>query len=433
MAKDARSVAATVLAQVLEAHRSLSAVLPPALAALPARERGFVQELCYGVLRTGPRLEFLLARLLQKPLRGKDSDIYSLLLIGLYQLLYTRVPAYAAVAGTVAAARSLNKPWAAALVNGILRGFQKSSADQLAAADRDDVAAHAHPDWLLARLRAGRPDEWRAIVAANNERAPMTLRVNRRRSGRDDYLARLAAAGIEAAPCPHNDCGVVLAHACDVEALPGFADGEVSVQDGAAQLAAGLLDAQPGERVLDACAAPGGKTAHILERQPSVREVVSVDHDAARMTRVRDNLARLDLEARLIVADAAAPAAWWDGEPFDRILLDAPCAGLGVIRRHPDIKYLRRPGDIAALADLQRRLLATLWPLLRAGGKLVYATCSVLPDENEMQIERLLRDHGDAAEQTIHAEWGRPLRHGRWIVPGEEGMDGFYYACVQKR
>lgn len=430
---DTRAAAAKALAEVFVAGRSLSTVLPPALAALPARERGLAQELCYGALRFGPRLEFLLARLLRKPLRDKDADIHALLLCGLYQLLYTRVPPYAAVAGTVAAARRLNKPWAVALVNAVLRSFQKDGAALLAQADADEVAACAHPAWLIDALRRGRPDDWRAIVAANNERAPMGLRVNLRRGSRDAYLAALAAAGIEAAPCAHNDSGVVLARPREVDELPGFAAGHVSVQDGAAQLAAALLDAQPGERVLDACAAPGGKTAHLLEREPSLGALVAVDHDAARMTRVRDNLTRLGLDAHLIVADAAAPATWWDGVPFDRILLDAPCAGIGVIRRHPDIKYLRRPADIAALAATQARLLAALWPLLRAGGKLVYATCSVLPEENEAQIRQFLAAQADAEEQPIAAAWGRPLAHGRWILPGEEGMDGFYYACLRKR
>lgn len=431
-AAEARGAAAGVLAQVMAEGRSLSAALPPALAGLPAQERALLQELCYGVLRWGPRLEVLLARLMTKPLRDKERVVHALLLVGLYQLFYTRIPPYAAVAGTVDAARALGKPWAAGLVNAVLRGAQKGGEVLLAEVDRDESAAAAHPVWLLESLRAGRPEEWRAIVAANNERAPMSLRVNRRRGDRAAYLARLAAAGIDAAAVPRTECGVVLARPLDVDQLPGFAAGEVSVQDGAAQLAAELLDAQPGERVLDACAAPGGKTCHILERQPALAELTALDHDATRMARVHDNLARLGLTARVIVNDAARPDAWWDGAPFDRIVLDAPCAGLGVIRRHPDIKYLRRPEDIAALAALQGRLLDALWPLLRAGGKLVYVTCSVLPQENEMQIERFLRQRADAREHIIAAAWGRALNHGRLILPGEEGMDGFYYACLEK-
>lgn len=430
---DARTAAAEVLVQVTGAQRSLSAVLPPVLAAVPPRERALTQELAYGALRFGPRLEFLLARLLRKPLRDKDRDIHCLLLTGLYQLLFTRIPPYAAVAGTVSATRARNKPWAAGLVNGVLRSFQKNGAALLEEAERDEVAASAHPAWLLALLREGRPETWRDIVAANNERGPMSLRVNRRRVTREEYLARLTDAGFAALPFPHSDSGLTLARSAEVDELPAFGEGLVSVQDGAAQLAAGLLDAQAGERILDACAAPGGKTGHILERQPGLAELVAVDHDEARMARVRDNLARLRLDARLIVADAAEPASWWDGAPFDRILLDAPCAGIGVIRRHPDIKYLRRPEDINKLAALQARLLDALWPLLRAGGKLVYATCSVLPQENEERIGRFLASRPDAVEHVIEAAWGRPLQHGRLILPGEEGMDGFYYACLQKR
>lgn len=430
---DARTAAAHVLAQVLGARRSLSAVLPSVLATVPPRERGLVQELGYGVLRYAPRLEFLLSRLLRKPLRDKDQDIHSLLLIGLYQLMYTRIPPYAAVAGTVSAARRCNKPWAAGLVNGVLRGFQKNSAALLGEAEKDDVAATAHPAWLLALLREHRAEHWPAIVAANNERAPMSVRANRRLISRDDYLAQLTAAGIAASPLMHTEQGLTLARSVDVEELPGFASGMVSVQDGAAQLAAELLDAQAGERILDACAAPGGKTGHILERQPGLAELAAVDHDSARMVRVRENLSRLQLDARLIIGDAVDPAGWWDGTLFDRILLDAPCAGIGVIRRHPDIKYLRRPEDIPNIAALQARLLDALWPLLRAGGKLVYATCSVLPAENEMQIQRFLATHENASELFITAAWGRPMTHGRLILPGEEGMDGFYYACLQKR
>ncbi len=425
-------MAASVLAQVMTEGRSLSAALPPALAKLPAQERALLQELCYGVLRWGPRLEMLLARLMPKPLRDKERAVYGLLLVGLYQLFYTRIPPYAAVAATVDAARALGKPWAAGLINAVLRGAQKGGVALLAEVDRDESAASAHPVWLLDMLRAGRSDDWRSIVAANNERAPMFLRVNRRRGERAVYLARLAAAGIEAAAVPHTECGVLLARPLDVDQLPGFADGAVSVQDGAAQLAAELLDPQAGERILDACAAPGGKTCHILERQPALLELVALDQDAVRVGRVHENLARLGLTARVIVDDATRPDAWWDGVSFERILLDAPCAGLGVIRRHPDIKYLRRREDIAALTGLQGRLLDAMWPLLRAGGKLVYATCSVLPQENEMQIERFLNQHADAREQVIDAGWGRALRHGRLILPGEAGMDGFYYACLEK-
>lgn len=428
---DARSAAARVVAQVLEG-RSLSVVMAPVLESLPEQERGFAQELCYGVLRWGPRLQALAARLLRKPLRDRDSDVLALLWIGLYQLIYTRVPEYAAVAGTVAASRSLKKPWAAGLVNAVLRGFQKQRDALLAAVDEDESSATAHPAWWLECLRAGRPVDWRAIVAANNQRPPMTLRVNRRHASREAYLKLLTEAGLQGAPAPHTDFGIVLDKPVDVTRLPGFQTGWVSVQDGAAQQAALLLNPQPGERVLDACAAPGGKTGHILELQSALAELIAIDSDETRMARVKANLDRLGLQARLVVEDAGAAQRWWNGTPFDRILLDAPCSGSGVIRRHPDIKYLRRPADIAVLAAEQKRLLDALWPLLRSGGMLLYVTCSVLPIENERQVQGFLERHQDAREEPILAPWGQELQHGRLISPGTEGMDGFYYACVRK-
>lgn len=428
---DARGAAARIVAQVLEGH-SLSRVMAPTLADLPSQERGFAQELCYGSLRWGPRLQAVTERLLHKPLRDKDRDVLALLWIGLYQLIYTRVPVFAAVNGTVAACRHLKKPWTAGLVNAVLRGFQKRRDDLLAAVDEDEVAATAHPVWWLQVLRSGRGEAWRDIVAANNQRPPMTLRVNRLRASCHDYIKTLAAAGLQSSPAPHTDCGISLDKPVDVAQLPGFSEGWVSVQDGAAQLTALLLAPRPGERVLDACAAPGGKTAHLLELQPALAEVVAVDNDETRMTRVKENLTRLGLQARLVVEDAGAVQRWWDGCAFDRVLLDAPCSGSGVIRRHPDIKYLRRPGDISVLAAEQQRLLTALWPLVKRGGKLIYAVCSILPKENERQIQDFLDRHEDAGEEPLDVAWGRPLQHGRVILPGTGGMDGFYYACLKK-
>jgi len=429
---DARSAAARIVAQVLEG-RSLSAVLAPGLEGLPPEERGLAQELCYGALRWGPRLQALADRLLRKPVRDRDRDVLALLWIGLYQLLYTRVPEYAAVDGTVAATRLLKKPWAAALVNAVLRGFQKQRDALLAALDGDETSATAHPAWWLKCLREGRPADWRAIVAANNERPPMTLRVNRLRSSREEYLRMLVEAGLQGAPAPHTDYGIVLERPVDVAQLPGFHEGLVSVQDAAAQQAAPLLNPRPGERVLDACAAPGGKTCHVLELQPALADMVAVDNDEARMARVRGNLTRLGLRARLVVEDVAAVQRWWNGVPFDRILLDAPCSGSGVIRRHPDIKYLRRPADIAVLAAEQRRLLAALWPLVKRGGMLLYAACSVLPEEDERQVQGFLAQHADAREEPPAVAWGQAASCGRLILPGAAGMDGFYYACLKKQ
>jgi len=429
---DARSAAARVVAQVLEGA-SLSVSLTPQLALLPAQERGLAQELSYGALRWGPRLQAVLDRLLHKPLRDKEREVLALLWVGLYQLIYTRVPEYAAVAGSVAASRALNKAWAAGLVNAVLRGFLKRRDTVLAEVDGNEVAAFAHPRWWLERLRGGRPESWRDIATANNQRPPMTLRVNRRRGSRDDYLRMLAAAGVGAMFAAHTDAGMTLAKPMDVAELPGFQEGWISVQDAGAQQAAQLLDPQPGERILDACAAPGGKAGHVLELQPALAELIAVDDDAGRMTRVKANLDRLGLQARLVVEDVGAVQRWWDGAPFDRILLDAPCSGSGVIRRHPDIKYLRRPADIAALAAEQRRLLTALWPLVKRGGMLLYVTCSILPEEDEQQVGGFLAAHADAYEEPLAVAWGGTVPHGRLILPGSDGMDGFYYASLKKR
>lgn len=429
---DARTLAALILADVIGARRSLGAALATHLERAPARDRALVQELCYGVMRWHLRLVAVLDRLMQRPLKPGNDAVQCLLLLGLYQLIYTRVPPHAAVAETVAACRRLKQSWASGLVNGVLRTFQRDAARLLAEIDQDAVARTAHPAWLLDRLRNAWPDDWQGIVAANNRRAPLTLRVNRQRGTRADYLDLARQAGLEARPASHAPDGIVLGEPVDVGALPGFANGLVSVQDEAAQLAAPLLDPRPGQRVLDACAAPGGKTAHLLELQPALAELIAVDNDAERAQRISDNLGRLGLRARVAVADAARPDAWWDGRLFDRILLDAPCSATGVIRRHPDIKYLKRAGDVTALGEQQQRLLDALWPLLASGGMLLYATCSVLPEENSAQMTQFVRRHQDARIRTPDVSWGRVDGAGRQILPGEDDMDGFFYALLGK-
>lgn len=428
----ARVAAARVLVRVVDQGRSLADVLPPALHNVaPSSERGLTQELCYGVLRWHLQLEALALRLLKKPLKAKDHDIFFLMLVGLYQLIHLRVPAHTAVALTVDAVTAMGKPWAKALVNAVLRNFQRQP-DLFDEIRRDESAAHAHPTWLLAELKASWPDAWEAIVAANNARAPMTLRVNSRRTTRGEYLAQLAQRGFSAHGPVEVPDAIVLERAVDVTELPGFAQGMVSVQDAGAQLAALWLGAGAGERVLDACAAPGGKACHVLERVPSLRELVAVEVDVARATQIHENLARLQLTATVRVADVAQPETWWDGVLFDRILLDAPCSATGVIRRHPDIKALRRDADIAALAETQARLLEALWSLLRHGGTLLYVTCSVLRSENVEQMQEFLALHTDAREIPIDDHVGHPQAVGSQILPGESEMDGFYYACIQK-
>ena len=424
---NARTQAARAVAAVVRG-RSLADVMPRLSQAIPAAQRPLMRELAYGALRWHARLRAQVDALVKKPLRGKDADVDALLVIGLYQLQYLRVPEHAVVAETVEAARALGKSWAAGMVNGVLRSFQRRR-EELADAG-SDAARHGFPDWLWRRLRAAWPEDFDAVVAASNERAPMSLRVNLRHGSRDDYLARLTAAGIPARPSPVSPAGVVLDAPADVEALPGFAAGDVSVQDIAAQQAALLLDPQPGERVLDACAAPGGKTAHLLEHADC--EVMALDVDEHRLQRVGETLQRLGLTAHTLCADAARPVDWWDGRAFDRILLDAPCSATGVIRRHPDIRLLRRDADIERLAATQARMLDALWPLLAPGGMLLYATCSILPQENRDPVAAFLQRHGDAGLHDAPVSWGRDVAPGWQILPGEMQADGFYYALLRK-
>lgn len=429
----ARLAANHAVTQVIRDGRNLPDALDAVLQRVPAeRDRALAQALAYGVLRWYWRLDWLLSQLLQTPLKKKDTDIQASILLGLYQILEMRIPDHAAVAETVKLASQLKKDWAKKLINGVLRNFLRQRDALLTRMQENIVARTAHPAWLLRQLQHDWPQQWESITAANNAAPPMTLRVNALHFDRSSYLVRLGETAINAAVAPHTEAGLTLTEPLAVERLPEFNQGAVSVQDAAAQLAAQLLDAQPGERILDACAAPGGKTAHILERQPELAELVALDLSAERLQRVSENLQRLGLHAALIAGDAGQPQAWWDQRPFDRILLDAPCSASGVIRRHPDIKVLRRASDLAPLVSLQTTILAALWPLLRPGGTLLYATCSVLQQENSQQIQRFLATYSDARLVPINATWGHDQQAGRQILPGEEGMDGFFYACIHK-
>ncbi|HCT07312.1 MULTISPECIES: 16S rRNA (cytosine(967)-C(5))-methyltransferase RsmB [unclassified Pseudomonas] len=427
-----RLAAAKALAAVLNGKASLNSSLPTQLDKVEDRDRGFTQDLAFGTARWQPRLSALAAKLLQKPFKAADADVEALLLVGLYQLLYTRVPAHAAIGETVGCADKLKKPWAKALLNAVLRRAQRESEALLAELEHDPVVRTSHPRWLQKSLKAFWPEQWEAICAANNAHPPMILRVNRRHHSRDAYLQLLTNAGINATPCVYSVDGIVLEAATDVRSLPGFAEGWISVQDEAAQLAADLLDLAPGQRVLDACCAPGGKTCHILEVEKDLAGVVAVDLEAKRLVRVRENLARLGLSAELIAADGRDTATWWDGKPFQRILLDAPCSATGVIRRHPDIKLTRQPDDIAALAVLQGELLDAMWPTLEVGGILLYATCSTLPTENTEVIEAFLARTSGARELDLATTAGIKQPHGRQLLAQEGGHDGFYYAKLIK-
>ncbi|NCT66530.1 MAG: 16S rRNA (cytosine(967)-C(5))-methyltransferase RsmB [Rhodanobacteraceae bacterium] len=426
-----RAEAARALARVAFDGVSLRAALAevnPRIA--DPRDRALLAASLFAASRWWLRYDAALGALTDKPLPPKAREVRALLVLGFAQLAVLGLADYAVVAACVGAARTLGAPQFAGLVNAVLRRFLRERAALDAKLDADAVTRHAHPRWLLDALARDWPQQVEAILAANNHEAPLTLRVNRRRTTRADLLARLAAAEVAAdAPAELPDA-LVLANSTDVTRLPGYADGQFSVQDGAAQRVVDLLDLADGQRVLDACAAPGGKSAHILERADV--ELVALDSDPARLLRVHENLARLDLSATVVAGDAAAPDGWWDGRAFERILLDAPCSATGIVRRQPDIKLHRRGADIAPLAATQRTLLAALWPLLAPGGRLVYATCSLLRAENEAVLADFLATRDDARALPVPAHYGHAAGVGRQNLPGEGGMDGFYYAVLEK-
>ena len=425
-----RLAAAAVVQRVI-AGESLTRALPEVQEKQESRVRAKTQALSYGVLRHYELLQFLLGKLLRKPLKPRDAIITSLLLTGLFELLDEQTPGHAVVNETVSLAKK-QRAWAASLVNACLRRFLRERDALLQASEADPSARYRLPGWLLQRIQVAWPGDWQRIASASSSPAPMALRVNRSRISRKDYLRQLADTGLQARSHAQVPTALVLDHPVDVAELPGFREGLVSVQDAAAQLAALLLDVQPGQRVLDACAAPGGKTLHLLDEVAGDIDLVAIERDPERIGRLEENLLRGSYRVDLKTADAAAVASWWDGQPFDRILLDAPCSATGVIRRHPDIKLHRRSEDIRRLQAGQCRLLQALWPTLKPGGLLLYATCSILPEENSEQIAAFLAETASAQESVIEAIWGRPVSPGRQILPGEEDMDGFYYACLSK-
>ncbi|MEP7205369.1 MAG: 16S rRNA (cytosine(967)-C(5))-methyltransferase RsmB [Casimicrobiaceae bacterium] len=432
--EEAQRQAASVVAQVQG-----GATISAAFATLPGsdadagRRRALVQELAYGTLRHWGMLNGLLRLLAAKPIA--EPALAALIAVALYQLQHTRAPAFAVVDHAVAAAARVARPAAKGLVNALLRRFLRERDALLDRASADPVARWSHPAWWIARVRREHPDDWAGILAAGNERPPLTLRANVRKLSRDVLARRFAAAGVAARPV--GAAGLVVTLPQPVQKLPGFADGAFSVQDAGAQLAAPLLGLQPGLRVLDACAAPGGKTTHIAELADV--DIVAVDDNPARLLRVGDNAARLGLDPRrlrVVPGDAGAPATWWDGRPFDRILADVPCTASGVVRRHPDAKWLRRERDIESFVAQQTRLLDALWPLLSPGGTLLYATCSVFRDENDARVTAFLATHPDATREAVSFPDG--VHHvGGQLVPALPGadhdQDGFFYARLAKR
>ena len=430
-----RATAAQVVDAVVPGGRSLDAALFDAEDRVLAEDRALLRLLCYGALRQHWLLQFWIDKLLDRPLKKRDSVINALLAVGLYQISETRIPDHAVVSATVEAARLLKRPKHASLINAILRKFLRDRIFEQQPSNEE--AMHNHPQWLLDTLAADWPDDWRNIVSANNARAPMWLRVNARCGTADDYIGRLAAQGVEGELLAAAPQAVRLAEPRPVGTLPGFAEGQVSVQDAAAQLGAEWLLQGLNGRILDACAAPGGKSGHLLELAGVGTALTCIDIDGSRLASVAENLERLGLDATLIAADASNPEEWWDGEPYGAILLDAPCSATGVIRRHPDIKLLRRPTDIEPLARLQSKMLDALWPLLAPGGRLLYVTCSVLAAENDNVVARFLAANDDAQEDRVLQNYNirdlmRDKACGQQILPGTAELDGFYFAGLVK-
>lgn len=422
-----RSMAAQAIEQVVEKGQSLSNVLPAMQQKVTDKDKALLQELCFGVLRTLSQLEWMIKQLMERPMTGKQRTVHYLIMVGFYQLLHTRIPPHAALAETVEGAVVIKRPQLKGLINGVLRQFQRRQEELLTEFAQSELR-FLHPSWLVKRIKNAYPQQWESILEANNQRPPMWLRVNRNHHTRDAWLNLLADAGLTGFPHPDYPDAVRLENPTSVLALPGFEQGWVTVQDASAQGCVGYLLPQNDEQILDLCCAPGGKTTHILEAAPDAN-VTAVDVDEKRLSRVYDNLKRLGMKAAVKQGDGRYPAQWCGEQQFDRILLDAPCSATGVIRRHPDIKWLRRDRDIAELAQLQSEILDAVWPHLKPGGTLVYATCSILPEENSQQIKTFLQRTPDAVLQ----ETGTPENPGLQNLPGLEEGDGFFYAKLIKK
>ena len=427
---DLRSVIAELVQQVVDAGAPLDTRFQQAQHSIPETRRSWARDLAYGTVRWFWRLEDYANQLLSKPVKRADRSILFLIIVALYEIEYHSTPPYAVVSETVNAIKRSTTPWAAGLVNAVLREFLRQQS-RLRSAPTSAAAASAHPDWLRDMIFSVYPDHAPLIIETGNSRPPMILRVDAGRIDREDYLHQLQQAGYVAHASPRSQWGVVLPQWARLTDLPGFETGLVSVQDDGAQLTPIALELKPGLRILDACAAPGGKAGHILETEPQT-ELVALDVDPARVRRIHENMERLGRHATITTGDARNNDNWWDGRKFDRILLDAPCSGTGVIRRHPDIKHHRRATDIDQFTRLQRQLLAATWELLNPGGIMVYVTCSLIPEENERQIRSFMDDHSDAQENDLGQRFGKRRAAGRQLLPGIHDTDGFYYASLSR-
>jgi len=425
-----RAAAAKLSWQIIDKGQSLDTAISTFFESTDysPQDRGFIQELVYGVCRWFGELDAVAATLLRSPIRNKDRIIHFVLLVGLYQLRHLETAEHAGVAETVSACKQLDKQWAKNVINGCLRNYLRAPSDL-------NTERHklSHPEWMQQAIQLAWPQYSDTILTANNQRPPMCLRINSIQNSRDDYLSQLKSAGIDAVADHNAQDGIILATPCAVSALPGFDQGSCSVQDTAAQISADLIDAKAGMSILDACAAPGGKTAHILERCDNAVDMHALDISEHRCHQLASTLSRLELNAEIINSDASKTPDWKvPNDGYDRILIDAPCSGLGVIRRHPDIKHHRRLNDIDALEAIQASLLDNLWHQLKPGGIMLYMTCSILPRENELQIERFVTRTNDAMLKNIQHPNALSLKHGAQTLPGVHDMDGFYYCVLQK-
>jgi 16S rRNA (cytosine967-C5)-methyltransferase len=427
-----RALAAEALANIALSGHSLREVADKAFPRLPdSRDRALLTALLHEGARWWPRYDAAMDQLLDKPIRRNAPAVHALLVIGLVQLEVLELPAYAAVAATVEAVRELGRPRLAGMANAVLRRWQRERETLNAALDATPATRHAHPAWLAAAIDRDWPGQAEEIMAAANQEPPLMLRVNRNRATREDVVARLTGAGQAVELHPWLADGLVLPHSTEVTRLPGFTQGDFAVQDGAAQVPADLLDLANGQRVLDACAAPGGKACHALERANV--HLIAVESEAKRVPRIRQNLDRLGLRAEVIVGDAGDSSAWWDGKLFDRVMIDAPCSATGVIRRRPDVRLHRRDADIPALVAQQARILGACWELVAPGGSLLYVTCSILRSENEGVVGAFVAARSDVDVQPLTLPVGQAAGIGWQILPGDGDLDGMYYALLRKR
>jgi 16S rRNA (cytosine967-C5)-methyltransferase len=434
--RTSRQLAVKWLGLVLNDGRSINDILSrqQMIEGFSSSDIAFAKQILFGGCRYFHQIKAILDQLLEKPLKQKDQDVYLLLIIGVYQLRYMSVPDHAAISETVELTKVINKPWAKGLVNGCLRNYQRQLDNIETKLSKAKTFLHSHPNWIIRHLESDWLEQAAEILQQNNQRAPMTIRVNTLRVARDEYLSILAQNSIEAVPHPIARDALVLDKPCDVYQLPGFESGDVTVQDAAAQLAVELLDLKPNLRVLDGCAAPGGKTTHILQREPTT-QLVSVEMSELRSERIRQTLDRLDMQCQLKTADILNHSQWWDGQQFDRILIDVPCSASGVIRRNPDIKIHRKKTDIPELVRLQQQILNKTWQLLKPGGRLVYATCSIFKDENQSQIDKFLAQHDAqvvSLESSVDTQMNDLASLGYQIFPGDAEMDGFYLCGLLK-